>query len=210
MLGSHAFVASLFEGETLWSGLAIFIVSNYTVIVWVVIDLVLILPAKNLVSYASEINKNLSTFLGPESAESSSESSSDEEPDKTGRGLKKIRKTHLTMCNLVRHLDKSMSGLFATFYVVNIFFLWLHILSLIFPPLITALYMSYQAWATIRQLFRFVMVTSFAIQVESELRKPLELILNLPTEIYDQEAVRFKVSYGFGLQLRLHLRERGR
>ena len=57
MLGSHSFVSALTDGETFWSGLAIFIVSNYTVIVWIIVDLILILSARNI-SKSSEILNN--------------------------------------------------------------------------------------------------------------------------------------------------------
>ena len=46
MIGSHGFVTAVFDGDTVWSALAVFIVSNYTVLVWVVIDLVLVMTSR--------------------------------------------------------------------------------------------------------------------------------------------------------------------
>ena len=63
MLGSHGFVSALTDGETFWSGVAIFIVSNYTVIVWIIIDLILILSARNISKSASLLNKDLALVL---------------------------------------------------------------------------------------------------------------------------------------------------
>ena len=63
MLGSHGFVSALTDGETFWSGVAIFIVSNYTVIVWVIIDLILILSARNISKSAALLNQELDVVL---------------------------------------------------------------------------------------------------------------------------------------------------
>ena len=63
MLGSHSFVSAITDGETFWTGLAIFIVSNYTVIVWAVVDLILILSARNISQSSSLLNKEVSLLL---------------------------------------------------------------------------------------------------------------------------------------------------
>lgn len=63
MLGSHSFVSAITDGETFWSGLAIFIVSNYTVIVWIVVDLILILSARNISKSSSLLNKDITMTL---------------------------------------------------------------------------------------------------------------------------------------------------
>ena len=63
MLGSHSFVSAITDGETFWTGLAIFIVSNYTVIVWAVVDLILILSARNISKSSSLLNKEVSLLL---------------------------------------------------------------------------------------------------------------------------------------------------
>ena len=63
MLGSHGFVSALTDGETFWSGIAIFIVSNYTVIVWIIIDLILILSARNISKSATLLNQELDVLL---------------------------------------------------------------------------------------------------------------------------------------------------
>ena len=63
LLGSHSFVSAITDGETFWSGLAIFIVSNYTVIVWIIVDLILILSARNISRSASLLNKDITMTL---------------------------------------------------------------------------------------------------------------------------------------------------
>ena len=63
MLGSHSFVSAITDGETFWSGLAIFIVSNYTVIVWVVADLILILSARNISKSSALLNDEVAMVL---------------------------------------------------------------------------------------------------------------------------------------------------
>ena len=45
VVGSHGFVTAIFDGDTIWSAIAVFVVSNYTVLVWVVIDLVLVMTS---------------------------------------------------------------------------------------------------------------------------------------------------------------------
>jgi hypothetical protein len=54
--GSHGFISSIMD-DTFWSGLAIFIVSNYTVIVWIIVDLILILGPRNVSQMAEILNK---------------------------------------------------------------------------------------------------------------------------------------------------------
>ena len=63
MLGSHGFVSALADGETFWTGLAIFVVSNYTVIVWVVVDLILILSCRNISKSANMLNKEIKMII---------------------------------------------------------------------------------------------------------------------------------------------------
>ena len=63
LLGSHSFVSALTDGETFWSGLAIFVVSNYTVIVWVIIDLILILSARNISLSSAQLNNEIDLSL---------------------------------------------------------------------------------------------------------------------------------------------------
>ena len=63
MLGSHGFVSALTDGETFWSGLAIFIVSNYTVIVWIIVDLILILSARNISKSSATLNSELTKAM---------------------------------------------------------------------------------------------------------------------------------------------------
>ena len=63
LLGSHGFVSALTNGETFWSGLAIFVVSNYTVIVWVIIDLILILSARNISLSSAQLNNEIDLSL---------------------------------------------------------------------------------------------------------------------------------------------------
>ena len=63
MLGSHSFVSAITDGETFWSGLAIFIVSNYTVIVWAVVDLMLILSARNISKSSYLLNEEIAYLL---------------------------------------------------------------------------------------------------------------------------------------------------
>ena len=46
VVGSHGFVTAIFDGDTIWSAIAVFVVSNYTVLVWVVIDLVLVMTSR--------------------------------------------------------------------------------------------------------------------------------------------------------------------
>lgn len=49
--------------DTIWSGLAIFIVSNYTVIVWIIVDLILILATRNINQMAIVLNLELKKCL---------------------------------------------------------------------------------------------------------------------------------------------------
>ena len=63
LLGSHSFVSALTDGEAFWSGLAIFVVSNYTVIVWVIIDLILILSARNISASSATLNNEIAISL---------------------------------------------------------------------------------------------------------------------------------------------------
>ena len=63
MLGSHGFVSALADGETFWTGLAIFVVSNYTVIVWVVVDLILILSSRNISKSANMLNREIKMIV---------------------------------------------------------------------------------------------------------------------------------------------------
>ena len=67
LLGSHSFVSALTDGETFWSGLAIFVVSNYTVIVWVIIDLILILSARNISLSSAQLNNEIDLSLDMDS-----------------------------------------------------------------------------------------------------------------------------------------------
>ena len=61
-MGSHGFVSSIMD-DTIWSGLAIFIVSNYTVIVWIIVDLILILATRNINQMAIVLNLELKKCL---------------------------------------------------------------------------------------------------------------------------------------------------
>ena len=65
-MGSHGFVSSIMD-DTLWSGLAIFLVSNYTIIVWIIVDLILILATRNINQMAMILNIELRKCLKNES-----------------------------------------------------------------------------------------------------------------------------------------------
>ena len=54
--------------DTLWSGLAIFLVSNYTIIVWIIVDLILILATRNINQMAMILNIELRKCLKNESS----------------------------------------------------------------------------------------------------------------------------------------------
>ena len=45
--------------DTFWSGLAIFIVSNYTVIMWIIVDLIIVLAPRNVAEMSRILNKAL-------------------------------------------------------------------------------------------------------------------------------------------------------
>ena len=49
--------------DTLWSGLAIFVVSNYTIIVWIIVDLILILSTRNIYQMSEVLNVELKKSL---------------------------------------------------------------------------------------------------------------------------------------------------
>lgn len=66
-MGSHGFVSSIMD-DTLWSGLAIFLVSNYTIIVWIIVDLILILATRNINQMAMILNIELRKCLKNESS----------------------------------------------------------------------------------------------------------------------------------------------
>ena len=66
-MGSHGFVSSIMD-DTLWSGLAIFLVSNYTIIVWIIVDLILILATRNVNQMAMILNIELRKCLKNESS----------------------------------------------------------------------------------------------------------------------------------------------
>ena len=66
-MGSHGFVSSIMD-DTLWSGLAIFLVSNYTIIVWIIVDLILILATRNINQMAMILNIELRKCLKTESS----------------------------------------------------------------------------------------------------------------------------------------------
>ena len=66
-MGSHGFVSSIMD-DTLWSGLAIFLVSNYTIIVWIIVDLILILATRNINQMAIILNIELRKCLKNESS----------------------------------------------------------------------------------------------------------------------------------------------
>ncbi len=45
--------------DTFWSGLAVFVVSNYTVIVWIIVDLILILGPRNIGQLSYTLNRGM-------------------------------------------------------------------------------------------------------------------------------------------------------
>ena len=104
-----------------------------------------------------------------------------------------IRQRHWNICQLVHHLDESISALYLCFFIVNLFFMWNHLISLASPAVDLYLYTIYQAWSLFRQLLRFCLVTSYAVSVSKELKKPLRKVMGLTNKCYDQEARRLQV-----------------
>ena len=104
-----------------------------------------------------------------------------------------IRQRHWNICQLVHHLDASISGLFLCFFLVNLFFMWNHLISLASPGIDLYLYTIYQAWSLFRQILRFSLVTSYAVSVSKQLKKPLRKVMGLSNKFYDQEARRLQV-----------------
>ena len=106
-----------------------------------------------------------------------------------------IRQRHWNICRLVHHLDSSISGLYLCFFIVNLFFMWNHLVSLASPPVDLYLYTIYQVWSLIRQILRFLLVTSYALSVSKQLKKPLRHVMGLSNKYYDQESKRLQVRW---------------
>ena len=104
-----------------------------------------------------------------------------------------IRQRHWNICQLVHHLDESISGLFLCFFIVNLFFMWNHLISMTSPAVDLYLYTIYQAWSLFRQMLRFGLVTTYAVSVSKQLKKPLRKVMELNNESYDKEARRLQV-----------------
>ena len=118
--------------------------------------------------------------------------SEDNEPNDSAP-IMYIRQRHWNICQLVHHLDESISGLFLCFFIVNLFFMWNHLISLASPAVDLYLYTIYQAWSLFRQMLRFGLVTTYAVSVSKQLKKPLRKVMELNNKSYDQEARRLQV-----------------
>ena len=71
--------------------------------------------------------------------------------------------------------------------------MWNHLISLVSPGIDLYLYTIYQAWSLFRQILRFSLVTSYAVSVSKQLKKPLRKVMGLSNKFYDQEARRLQV-----------------
>ena len=109
--------------------------------------------------------------------------------------IKYIRKRHWNICRLVYHLDASMSGIYLCFFVTNLFFMWNHLQSLASPPVDLYIYTAYQIWSLLRQVLRFVLVTSYAVSVSRQLEKPMRNVMGLSNTHYDKESRRLQVNH---------------
>ena len=105
-----------------------------------------------------------------------------------------IRQRHWNNCRLVHHLDTSMSGIYLCFFVTNLFFMWNHLQSLASPPVDLYIYTAYQIWSLLRQALRFVLVTSYAVSVSRQLKKPMRNVMGLSNAHYDKESRRLQVN----------------
>ena len=104
-----------------------------------------------------------------------------------------VRQRHWSICQLVHHLDSSISGIYLCFFIVNIFFLWNHLVSIASPPVDLYLYTIYQAWSLFRQILRFSLVTTYAVSVSKQLMKPSRQVMGLANKHYDQDSKRLQV-----------------
>ena len=120
----------------------------------------------------------------------------DDDVPKESANIMYIRHRHWNLCQLVHHLDGSLTGLYACFYVVNVFFMWNHLMSLVSPPLNLYLYTIYQIWSLFRQILRFLLVTCYAVSVSKQLKRPLRKVMGLPNTYYGQESRRLQVRNG--------------
>ena len=148
--------------DTFWSGLAIFIVSNYTVIMWIIVDLIIVLAPRNIAGMAKVLNSAL---------------------QKKDHDLKQIRQDHWAISGLTFNLNDSLSGILMAFYLSNFYFLWNHLMSLTWPPMNSTLYLMYQWWALTRQSIRLVLVTHYTNQVGKRLLAPLRKAMSLDNSI---------------------------
>ena len=72
--------------------------------------------------------------------------------------------------------------------------MWNHLISLAAPAVDLYLYTIYQSWSLFRQVLRFGLVTSYAVSVSRQLRKPLRQVMGLTNKFYDQDARRLQVN----------------
>ena len=177
--GSHGFISSIMD-DTFWSGLAIFIVSNYTVIMWIIVDLVIVLAPRNIAGMAQNLNlalrkkdHNLQQYVF----------SYIDIIICTTKCNFRIRQDHWTICGLTFNLNDSLSGILMAFYLSNFYFLWNHLMSITWPPMTSTLYLMYQWWAFTRQSIRFILVTHYTNQVGKRLLAPLRQAMSLDNSV---------------------------
>lgn len=162
------------------AGLITFVISNYTIIVWTVCDLTLILLLRNLVTKIANFNAN-----------------NEWNPPRSESDLELMRENHWLLCILVQSLSQSgLNWLLFSLYLASGYFLWMHLLSLVFPAAKSTFLWAYHVWAAFRQVLRLCLVTFYGVRIPEELHgRPLLTLMGFPPNLYGRtDTGRLRVS----------------
>ena len=192
-VNSHGFVTALMD-EGFLTGMATFLISNYTVLVWTVVDLTLILAARNIDLTIGRIRSRFRDMDKEKFRETN---------------LRQMREAHGAIAQLVECLGScsGLNTLYLSFYLSTLYFLWTHFLSFTLPQGLgdggstvseSWIYLSYQAWASWRQLQRLALVSYYAMRIsrQMERRSWMRIVLGMEghVEDYADEKRRLNVS----------------
>ena len=103
-----------------------------------------------------------------------------------------LKRAHGMLCQLVHQLNGSLCGLYLAFYIVNLYFMWNHLMSLLFPPISSTAYLGYQTWALLRQLLRFSLVTRSAVAIPTQLGRPNRILMTMTNVSEDSRSREIK------------------
>lgn len=177
-IGSHNFLVTIMD-ESFFTGILTFFISNYTVFVWIILDLTLVLMGQDLWHLVDILNQSSAPSY---------------------QSIRAIRTQHWRLCQLIKKLGQSgLNQLILAFYTGNLYFLWIHCSSLSshvqmdsivnLKPVssnrsnrpdgnessesftVEQLYLTYQIWATCRQGLRFGMISHYAMKIASGLKR---------------------------------------